>query len=177
MTTNFKIAVIGTSCSGKSTLAKSLASKLNIPYIEQDEVFWLPNWEHIPREVFAQKIDEMTNGPQWTICGNYSASQERIWEKVTHVIWLNYPLPVILWRALKRNSNRVIFREKCCNGNTENFRHAFLSKNSIFYWILTTHKQRVLRFNEAKRAGKFEGKVFLEFTRPKQTDEWASRFF
>ena len=44
-----RLAVIGTSCSGKSTLAKKVANKLGIRYIEQDKLFWLPHWQLAPK--------------------------------------------------------------------------------------------------------------------------------
>jgi len=38
-----RIVIIGTSCSGKTTLAKTIALKLNIKHIELDKLHWKPN--------------------------------------------------------------------------------------------------------------------------------------
>ena len=46
-----RINVVGTSCSGKSTLARALAERLNAPYIELDAIFWDRDWtpvQHAP---------------------------------------------------------------------------------------------------------------------------------
>lgn len=40
-----KIIIIGTTGSGKSTVAKKLSEKLNVPHIQLDFLFWKPNWE------------------------------------------------------------------------------------------------------------------------------------
>jgi len=40
-----RIAVIGNSGGGKSTLARKLAAKRGLPYAEIDALLWRPNWE------------------------------------------------------------------------------------------------------------------------------------
>ena len=128
-----RIAVIGTSGSGKSTLAKIAALKLKIDYIEQDQLFWLPNWQEVPKEQFQKAVLEKIPGDSWSICGNFSSHQENIWNRATHIIWLNYPLRIALARGFRRTLKRVFLKEECCNGNRESFRHAFMSKNSILW--------------------------------------------
>ena len=44
-----RIAVIGATCSGKSTLARKLAKKLALDYIELDALQWGPNWNRRPK--------------------------------------------------------------------------------------------------------------------------------
>jgi len=39
-----RIAVVGTSCSGKTTFAANLASIVNRKHIELDTIYWLPDW-------------------------------------------------------------------------------------------------------------------------------------
>jgi adenylate kinase family enzyme len=39
-----RILVIGSSGTGKSTLARQLASKLALPIIHLDKEYWLPGW-------------------------------------------------------------------------------------------------------------------------------------
>ncbi len=47
-----RIVVIGSSCSGKSTLSQFLANKLNSEYIELDQLHWLPNRQERPDDEF-----------------------------------------------------------------------------------------------------------------------------
>lgn len=167
-----RLAVIGTSGTGKSTLARRVASKLGSKYIEQDKLFWLPNWQMTPRDQFAESILKETSAESWTICGNHSFVQEKIWARATHVVWLNYSLKTTLLRGFRRTAKRVFLRQECCNGNYESFRHAFLSKNSILWWIWTTHQQRIEQYVSAKREGKFDQLEFLEFKRPQEAEDW-----
>lgn len=167
-----RLAVIGTSGSGKSTLAKEVARRLGVKYIEQDKFFWLPSWQMVPKEQFAESVLQEISAESWTICGNHSFLQEKIWMRATHVIWLNYPLATCLARGLRRTVKRVFLRQECCNGNREGFRHAFLSKNSILWWILQTHNRRIEQYTSAKAEGKFDQLQFIEFKYPHEADEW-----
>lgn len=170
-----RLAVIGTSGAGKSTLAKKVSKKLSIKYIEQDKYYWLPNWQTVPIGRFMESIRKEISEESWTICGNHSNFQEEIWKRATHLVWLNYPLSLLLTRGLRRTIRRVFLKETCCNGNHEGFRHAFLSKNSILWWILTTYKDRIEKYENAKYVGKFNHLEFLEFKNPKETENWLKQ--
>ena len=47
-----RIVVIGTTSSGKSTLAARLANRLHMDFIELDALHWEPNWQEAPLEDF-----------------------------------------------------------------------------------------------------------------------------
>lgn len=49
-----KINVIGTSGSGKSTVARGMTQKLNIPYIQLDALFWRADWQGTPDDFFCK---------------------------------------------------------------------------------------------------------------------------
>ncbi|MGL6034845.1 MAG: adenylate kinase, partial [Acinetobacter johnsonii] len=52
-----RINVVGTSAKGKSTFSRALAEKLDLHYIELDNLFWLDDWQECPDEVFFAKIE------------------------------------------------------------------------------------------------------------------------
>ncbi len=39
-----RIAIVGTTGSGKTTLAQQLSQRINVPHIELDALHWEPNW-------------------------------------------------------------------------------------------------------------------------------------
>ena len=60
-----KINVVGTSGSGKSTVARQLAEKFALPHIELDKLFWRPQWQGTPDDEFlAQVLTAITAGPK-----------------------------------------------------------------------------------------------------------------
>lgn len=137
-----RVAVIGTSCSGKTTFARSLARKLNMPHIELDAVHWQPNWTPTPRDEFRAKAQQAVAPEAWVLDGNYSAVRDIVWARATTLVWLNYPFPVVAWRALRRTLRRTLWKEPMWAGNIETFRLAFFSRDSILWWVLTTHRKR-----------------------------------
>lgn len=53
-----KINVVGTSGSGKSTVARQLAQKLAVPYIEMDKLYWRPNWQGASDDEFLHLVEQ-----------------------------------------------------------------------------------------------------------------------
>ena len=134
-----RIHIIGTSCSGKTTFARSLAGQIGVPHIELDALHWLPNWKGKEKEQFAADTEIAVAAADWVFDGNYTAVRHIIWRRATHIIWLNYPFWLVFGRALRRTLRRVITREELFAGNRETFRQSFLSHDSILLWVLQTH--------------------------------------
>jgi adenylate kinase family enzyme len=137
-----RIAVVGTSGSGKTTLAHQLAQRLGIPHVELDALHWGPNWTPAPRQVFRECTAQALTRDAWTTDGNYSAVRDIVWSRADTVVWLDYALPVILWRVARRTIRRFVMREELWNKNHERFRDAFLSYDSIILWAVRTYRRR-----------------------------------
>jgi hypothetical protein len=61
-----RINVIGTSCSGTSTLARVLGARLGLPVIELDALFWGPGWTPVPHETFRARVEAAASSPTET---------------------------------------------------------------------------------------------------------------
>lgn len=134
-----RIAVVGTTCSGKTTLAKGIATAIGLPHIELDVIYWLPDWKARPTDEFRMLVSSALEGDCWIVDGNYSAVRDIVWGRATTLIWLNFSFPIIFARALRRTVRRIVFREVLFAGNTETFRSAFLNMDGIPYWVLRTY--------------------------------------
>lgn len=137
-----RVTVIGTSCSGKTTLARTLANIWNIPHIELDALHWQPNWSPRPDEELRQLTQAAVAAERWVLDGNYGKVRDIVWGRATTLIWLNYPFHVVFGRALSRTVKRVLFRKRLYAGNRETFRLAFLSRDSILWWVIITYQRR-----------------------------------
>ena len=60
-----KIMIIGCCGSGKTTLAKKLSNKLNLPLIHLDKLNWRDNWENISKEEFDDLLWAEVVKPTW----------------------------------------------------------------------------------------------------------------
>jgi adenylate kinase family enzyme len=126
-----RVVVIGTTGSGKTTLAEQLAQIMNVPHIELDALHWEPNWVEASIEVFHSRVEQVIQQPTWVLDGNYSKVRDLVWARADTVIWLDYSLLVIMSRLLKRTIHRTLFKETLWNDNRESLRSAFFSRDSI----------------------------------------------
>ncbi len=137
-----RVVVIRTSCSGKTTFARSLAHRLQVQHIELDAIHWRPNWNPTPKEEFRNLAREAVSPETWVLDGNYSAVRDIVWARATTLIWLNYSFHVVARRAMSRTFQRVFCRQVMWAGNRETFRISFLSRDSILWWVLKTYHRR-----------------------------------
>lgn len=168
-----RIVVIGTSCAGKTTLASKLSKQLDIPHIELDELHWLPEWQPRERNDFRERVTQAVTPNSWVMDGNYSDVRDIAWSRATHILWLNYSFPLVVWRSLQRTTRRVFLRERLFSNNVETFRKAFLSKHSILWWVLKTHYPRKQRYQSLFQALPYPHLKILEFQTPKETERWC----
>lgn len=134
-----RVVVIGCSCSGKSTFSKALADRLGIDHVELDRFYWLPGWVERYHQQFLDLVAEQAATPRWVMDGNYRHARDLIWPRATAVVWLDYPLPLVIWRSLKRTITRSVSGEEICNGNRESWKKSFFSRDSILLWVLTSY--------------------------------------
>ena len=111
-----RVVVVGTSCSGKTTLARQLAGVLGAPHVELDAIHWMTGWRERPVEEVRRMAVEAAAAERWVMDGNYSAVRNIVWGRATAVVWLNYPFRVVLWRALTRTTRRVVTQEELFSG-------------------------------------------------------------
>ena len=144
--------VIGTTCSGKSTLAARLAQALQVPVVELDAINWLPGWVSLAAtepEAFALQVTTATSANGWVVAGSYADFTRHIcWPRVHTVVWLDLPLPVILFRVIMRSWRRWRSKELLWGTNREDFWRQLMlwrREDSLLWWALTTHKPRSRR--------------------------------
>jgi adenylate kinase family enzyme len=137
-----RIAVLGVTASGKTTVARRLAQILEIPHIELDSIHWGPNWTKPDPNDFRRRVGEALSGPAWVTDGNYKEARSVIWTRATTLVWLDYSLPVIYWQLIGRTFRRILTHEELWNGNRETIRDAFFSKDSLFLYAYTSWRRQ-----------------------------------
>lgn len=167
-----RVVVIGTTGSGKSTLAAQLAGILGCPFIEPDALFWGPNWTPVPRDAFRRQVAEAIAGNTWTIGGNYSVARDLIWQRADTLIWLDYPLPLVLWRLSRRTLHRIITQETLWGGNVESWRGQFASRDSLYVWAFKTHYRRRQEMPSLLAQPEYAHLQLYRFRQPGKAEQW-----
>jgi adenylate kinase family enzyme len=171
---SYRIAIIGTSGSGKTTLAQQAAQILHIPHVELDALFWKPNWQPSETWEFYDRVESATVGDAWVVDGNYLRARLVVWERATTVVWLNYALPLILWRVTRRTITRSLFQEELWNGCRETLQKGFLSSDSIILWALRSHRLNQRRTLEWLAMPQYRHLGVVELTSPAEADAWLA---
>ncbi|MEM7021639.1 MAG: adenylate kinase [Pseudomonadota bacterium] len=88
-----RIAILGNSGGGKSTLARRLASEQGLPLHEVDRIHWQPGWVLAPEDVYRAAHERMLAQPSWLIdgLGRLDSIPSRI-ERATMLILIDLPL-------------------------------------------------------------------------------------
>jgi adenylate kinase family enzyme len=168
-----KVNIIGTSGSGKSYFARTLASVLQIEYIEMDHLYWLDDWIGKSDEVFFDTLDKTLSQNSWILDGNYARTESIKWKEVETVIWLHYPFHFVFWRIFKRSIYRIISRKSMWNtNNKESLKLSFFDKESIIWWMITTYYPNRKRNYAAMNNSKHSHIQFLELKSQKETDSF-----
>ena len=144
-----RLHVVGTTCSGKSTLAARLADALQVSVVELDALNWQPGWVALTEtdpEAFETRLKEATAGDGWVVAGDYSGFTRRLcWPKLHTVVWLDLSLSLILRRVVSRSWRRWRSKELLWGTNRENFwTHLMLWRgaDSLLWWAWTTHEKK-----------------------------------
>lgn len=97
-----RILVLGRTGSGKTTLARELAAAIGVPHVELDALYFGADLSTVPLALLRERTSAAVAGERWVTDGNKSAVRDLVWPRADTVIWLDYPLPVCLWRLGKR---------------------------------------------------------------------------
>jgi adenylate kinase family enzyme len=98
-----RIVVIGNAAGGKSTLARQLARRRELPLIEVDRLLWLPGWRLAPEADYARKHAAIVAQERWVIdgLGRQDSIAERL-ARSTEIVLIDLPLWVHFWLAAER---------------------------------------------------------------------------
>jgi adenylate kinase family enzyme len=169
-----RIVIIGTTSSGKSTLATRLAERLDTAFIELDALHWEPNWQEVSLEVFRARVQQATKAERWVVAGNYHIVRDIVWPKAEAVIWLDYSLGRIFWQLTRRTFRRWWTRELLWGTNRENlWKHFKLwSEESLFHWLFKTYWRRKREYPILLSQPEHRHLKLIRFAGSKETEKW-----
>jgi adenylate kinase family enzyme len=97
-----RVAIVGCSGGGKSTLARELGALLDLPIIHLDTLFWKPGWVEGDPDEFRVDVEAAVAADRWICEGNFINVSELRFQRADTIIWIEIPITLCLWRAFWR---------------------------------------------------------------------------
>ena len=142
-----RIVIWGVTGSGKTSLARGLAERLDVPRIELDAIrhkngFDSVDWD-VFRDILTEQLKEGAGG--WVLDGNYGAIRDVYVSRADTLLWIHLPWRISFWRLFQRTVGRAWTREPLYNANgpRESWRLSFLNRKSILWWSISRHRQGI----------------------------------
>ena len=164
-------AVVGATGCGKTWLARELTQRLGVPHVELDTLYWEAGWKEAPREVFRARVEAALAGQGWVADGNAHLARDIIWGRATAVVWLDYALPLVLWRLARRTLRRLLTGEALWNGNRQRLGDLF-SRNSVAVWVLQSHFRHRREYPAELARPEYAHLAVVRLRSPRETAQW-----
>ena len=98
-----RVVVIGNSGGGKSVLARRIAERFDLPYVEIDEILWRKGWQLAPELEYRTAHERILAQDRWVIdgLGRQNSIAGRL-ARATDIVLIDLPLWMHFWLAAER---------------------------------------------------------------------------
>lgn len=141
-----KIYIVGSVGSGKTTLARKVATLLKVQHYETDNFVWT---RHITGDirngidVRDQLFEEAMRSPHWVIEGVHIDWTDAAILNADQIIFLDIPLKIRTWRIIKRYILQMLKLEK------SNYKPTFTIFKKMFGWNIYFEQHMKPKFLES----------------------------
>jgi adenylate kinase family enzyme len=139
-----RILVTGTSGAGKTTLARALAERLDVPHTEIDGLYHGPDW--VPRPEFVAEATALAATDAWIAEWQYSAVKPLFLARADLLVWLDHSRAQVMRQIVPRTLHRRLHRVEMWNGNVEPpLWTIFTQRDHIVRWAWRAHAKTTAR--------------------------------
>jgi hypothetical protein len=130
-------------------------------------------WRDLSRpdpDEFVRRVTLAVAADAWVVDGNYGLVRDFVWRRATHLIWLDYDRPVIMYRVICRSFARTLLRTEMWAGNRERWGHMLRPSHPI-RWAWSTWRRRRREYEEHLGRSDYSHLVVLRLRRPRDAEQ------
>lgn len=173
-----RVVVVGSSGSGKTTIARALSDKLALPHLEMDSVAHRGGFSDHPQPWFRPEIEAFAAGEEWVIDGNYTSwgTQEVVWPRADTFVWPDISKARAISRVSRRTLKRVFTREELWDGVKEPWSNLYSLDpyKNLMVWTWTRYDGVVQKYENAMSDGSWEHATVHRLRTPAQVRSFLS---
>ena len=135
-----RIAIFGRA--GKTSLAKAIANKHDLEFIEVDWIHFMPDWQERSDDEVLEIVTGKMDGSEagWVVDHHWRSVVSAVLERADTLILINLPWRTLFWMYVKRSIRRSWTGELMAGGNKETWRLNFASRESHLLHTIKTRK-------------------------------------
>jgi adenylate kinase family enzyme len=171
-----RVVLQGISGSGKTTLGRTLATALDVPFVETDALVHGPGWTETSDADLRDLLAPTVESGAWVLDSDYRRKLGTyVMEHADTVVWLDLPLRLCLRRLWRRTRRRMRRREELWNGNRESWRGAFWGRESLFVWAVRKHVTQGRQLRELFARPELAHLEVVRLRTPAAVESWLER--
>ena len=164
-----KVLIIGSGGAGKSTLARALGERLDLPVVHLDRHYWHPGWQPTPKDAWRAIVQDLIRRDRWIMDGNYGGTFDIRFPEADTIIDLDFNRWTCLSRAIRRSLlYPVKGRPDMIPGCPDR-----LFALDFYRWIWRFRSDARLRIERAYTAYAARTTVY-QFRRPAELSRWLA---
>lgn len=166
-----KIALFGPPATGKTTLARWLSVQLGHPHTDLDDLLFTPGGP-LPLEEFRRQAGEITRRDEWIVEGNFSKLANVVWHRADVLVWLDFPLALIVYRIVRRSLRQLAGRDDSAQARRLTWSTAFFSRRSLLRTAIRKYRTNRPRYARQVSETADLGVEVVRLRSPRDVQRW-----
>ncbi|MEV6702600.1 adenylate kinase [Streptomyces sp. NPDC051453] len=168
-----KIALFGQPATGKTTLAKWLSTELGYPHTDLDGLLFTPDGP-LPLEEFRRQAAEVAQHDEWIVEGNFSKLADVVWHRADVLVWLDFPLILVLYRIVRRSLSQLAGHEDSAQARQLTWRKAFFVRRSLLRTAIRKYRRNRPRYAQQVDETADLGVQVIRLRSPREVRRWKT---
>ncbi|MFF3358850.1 adenylate kinase [Streptomyces sp. NPDC002917] len=152
-------------------MARWLSVQLGHPCTDLDDLLFTPGGP-LPLEEFRRQAGGITRRDEWIIEGNFSKLADVVWHRADVLVWLDFPLALIVYRIVRRSLRQLAGRDDSAQARRLTWSTAFFSRRSLLRTAIRKYRTNRPRYARQVSETADLGVEVVRLRSPRNVQRW-----